>query len=137
MNCHHIYILKPTAFQVLKFITYGLIWTLPWMFLRHVNICRQCTERSRLTLPSHVKNLPVSLEVVVAMTFSMDDTEYSTLIIPSTCQPTEISAAISLEEKTSVCTNTGISSTHVVTSPGCIARTVVSLPFLCSSAAIC
>ena len=107
------------------------------MFLRHVNSGRQYIEWSRLTLPSHVKNLPVSLGVVVAMTFSMDDTEYSTLMIPSTCQPTEISVAISLEEKISVYTKTGTFLTYVVTSPGCIARTVVLLPFLWSSAAIC
>lgn len=68
------------------------------MFLELVNTGHQCIEWSRLTLPSHVKNLPVSLDVVVAITFSMDDTEYSTLIIPSTCQPTEISAAMSLKK---------------------------------------
>ena len=72
---------------------------LPRMLLMLVNTGHQCIDWSGLTLPSHVKNLPVSLGVVVAITFSMEDTEYSTLMIPSTCQPTEISAAISLQER--------------------------------------
>ena len=64
-----------------------------------VNTGHQCIDWGELTLPSHVRNLPVSLGVVVAITFSMEDTEYSTLMIPSTCQPTEISAAMSLQER--------------------------------------
>ena len=38
-----------------------------------------------------MRNLPVSLGVVVAITLSMEDTENSTLMIPSTSQPTDMS----------------------------------------------
>ena len=69
---------------------------LPRVFLYYKMRANNTVELSKLTLPSHVKNLPLSRAVVVAITFSIDDTEYSALMVPSTSQLTEASAAISL-----------------------------------------
>ena len=92
---------------------------------------------SKLTLPSHVRNLPLSLLVVVTITFSIDETEYSALMVPSTSQLTEASAAISLRTTHELRHIHKSYLTHVATSPGCIAKAAVLLPFLCNSAAIC
>lgn len=73
----------------------------------------------------------------MTITFSIDDTEYSALMIPSTSQLTEASAAISLQTAHELRPIHMGYLTHVATSPGCIARTAVLLPFRCNSAAMC
>ena len=69
----------------------------PWILLKSVSgVSHPVYLSYELTFPSQVKNLPVSLKPFVLITLSIDETDSSVLMMPSTSHPTD-TLAISLE----------------------------------------
>lgn len=113
------------------------MYALPWILLKSVSkVSHPMRFYCELTFPSQVKNFPVSLKPFVLMTLSIDETDSSVLMMPSTSHPTD-TLAISLKSLLGSYVDTRNRSAHVATSPGCIAKIDVLVFFLCSSTAIC